>query len=93
MVRALANDPKLLLLDEPTAGMNPQEAAEMIGLIQSIRKMGMSILVIEHNMRVVMGLSERIICIEAGIKIAEGGPQEIQHNPDVIRAYLGAELD
>lgn len=93
LARALANKPKLLLLDEPTAGMNPQEAVKMIELIHSIRKMGMAILIIEHNMKVVMGLSERIVVIEAGVKIAEGPPQEIQHNPDVIRAYLGADLD
>ena len=93
LARALANEPKLLLLDEPTAGMNPQEAVQMIELVHQIQKMGMSILIIEHNMKVVMGLSQRIVCIEAGHKIAEGLPQEIQHNPDVIRAYLGGELD
>ena len=93
LARALANEPKLLLLDEPTAGMNPQEAVNMIELVQRIRSRGMTILIIEHNMRVVMGLSERIVVIEAGYKIAEGVPQDIQHNPDVIRAYLGAELD
>lgn len=93
LARALANEPQLLLLDEPTAGMNPQEAVMMIELIQSIHRRGMAILIIEHNMRVVMGLSERIVVIEAGVKIADGIPQEIQHNPDVIRAYLGADLD
>ena len=93
LARALANDPKLLLLDEPTAGMNTQEAVQMIELIQSVHKMGMAILVIEHNMRVVMGLSERIVVIEAGIKIAEGTPKAIQHNPEVIKAYLGTDLD
>ncbi len=93
LARALANDPKLLLLDEPTAGMNPQEAVQMIELVHKVHKMGMSILIIEHNMKVIMGLSERIICIEAGRKIAEGLPYEIQHNQEVIRAYLGAELD
>lgn len=93
LARALANEPKLLLLDEPTAGMNTQEAVQMIEMIQNIHKMGMAILVIEHNMRVVMGLSERIVVIEAGIKIAEGPPQAIQHNPEVIRAYLGTDLD
>ncbi len=93
LARALANDPKLLLLDEPTAGMNPQEAVQMIDLVHKVHKMGMSILIIEHNMKVIMGLSERIICIEAGRKIAEGLPYDIQHNQEVIRAYLGAELD
>ena len=93
IVRALATHPKLLLLDEPTAGMNPQEAVQMIDLIHQVKQLGMAILIIEHNMKVVMGLSERIVCIEAGIKIAEGLPHEIQHNPDVIRAYLGGELD
>ena len=93
LARALANEPKLLLLDEPTAGMNPQEAVQMIDLIHQVKQLGMAILIIEHNMKVVMGLSERIVCIEAGIKIAEGLPHEIQHNPDVIRAYLGGELD
>ena len=93
LARALANEPKLLLLDEPTAGMNPQEAVQMIDLVHQVKQLGMAILIIEHNMKVVMGLSERIVCIEAGIKIAEGLPHEIQHNPDVIRAYLGGELD
>ncbi len=93
LARALANEPKLLLLDEPTAGMNPNEAANMIALINGIRGRGMAILIIEHNMRVVMGLSERIVVIEAGLKIAEGIPEDIQHNPDVIRAYLGEDLD
>ena len=93
LARALANEPKLLLLDEPTAGMNPQEAVQMIDLIHQVKQLGMAILIIEHNMKVVMGLSERIVCIEAGIKIAEGLPHEIQLNPDVIRAYLGGELD
>ncbi len=93
LARALANEPQILLLDEPTAGMNPNEAVKMIELVHQVHDLGMAILIIEHNMRVVMGLSERIVCIEAGRKIAEGTPEEIQHNPDVIRAYLGADLE
>jgi len=91
LARALANEPEVLLLDEPTAGMNPQEAIVMIGLVNSIRQKGMSILIVEHNMRVVMDLAGRIVVLDAGMKIAEGTPKEIQHNPAVIKAYLGEE--
>ena len=94
IVRALATQPKLLLLDEPAAGMNPSEKEELKHLIEFIRKrFGMAILLVEHDMKVVMGICERIAVLEYGIKIAEGTPKEIQSHPKVIEAYLGASGD
>lgn len=89
IARALATEPSLLLLDEPSAGMNPNEAAELMGLIRKIRDAGHTVLLIEHNMRVVMGISDQITVLNFGKKIAEGSPAEIQNNQDVIQAYLG----
>jgi branched-chain amino acid transport system ATP-binding protein len=91
LARAMASQPRLLLLDEPTAGMNPSEAGQVMELIQDIRALGVTIMLIEHNMQVMMGTAERIVALDAGAKIAEGTPQEIQYNEDVIQAYLGEE--
>ena len=93
IARALATEPKLLLLDEPAAGMNPQETKELMEMIRWIRKeFNLSILLIEHDMGLVMGVCERIYVLEYGMKIAEGTPEEIKHNTRVIEAYLGEEV-
>jgi branched-chain amino acid transport system ATP-binding protein len=91
IARALAIEPRLLLLDEPTAGMNPSEAGQIIEIIHQVRELGITILLIEHNMQVMMETAEYIVAFAAGKKIAEGTPKEIQYNEQVIQAYLGEE--
>lgn len=91
IARALATEPELLFLDEPAAGMNPSETNELMESISKIRELGITIVLIEHDMRLVMNICDRITVLNYGKKIAEGSPKEIQNNKDVIEAYLGRE--
>jgi len=90
IARALAAEPRLLLLDEPAAGMNPQETNTLLGFIRRVREaLGLTIVLIEHDMRLVMGICERIVVLDHGERIAEGSPSEVRADPRVIAAYLG----
>ena len=89
VARALAAKPKLLLLDEVLAGLNPTEVATMIELIRKIRESGIAVLMIEHLMQAIMSLSDRIVVLNLGRKLAEGKPDDVVHNTDVVEAYLG----
>lgn len=91
IARALASDPKIILLDEPAAGMNPQEKRTLMNLINKIRERGITVFLVEHDMKVVMGISDIVSVLDYGKKIAEGTPNEIKSNKDVIAAYLGTE--
>lgn len=93
MARALATEPSLLLLDEPAAGLNIYETAELARLITRIRDMGITVLLVEHDMSLVMDISDEIVVLSFGCKIAEDGPQAIQQNPEVIKIYLGEDED
>jgi branched-chain amino acid transport system ATP-binding protein len=93
IVRALATDPQLVLLDEPAAGMNPQETAELMRLIRQVRDLGFTVLLVEHDMKLIMSICDRIAVLNYGRKIAEGTSSQVQANPEVVEAYLGRRVN
>jgi branched-chain amino acid transport system ATP-binding protein len=93
IARALASEPEVLMLDEPAAGLNPRETAEIDDLIRGIASRGVTVLLVEHDMKLVMAVSDRIVVLDHGKRIADGRPEQVRQNPEVIAAYLGEDTD